>query len=159
MNETASGDLAARVALVTGAASGMGRTHALALAARGAKLVLGDTNGEGLEQTAAMLDAGHVVHGLLDVTDAAAVEALVARGRERFGYVDVVVNNAGYGQKGSIEDIVPDELARMLSVHVGGAFNCTRAALADMKARRYGKIVNISSMWGMTGWHTAGAHL
>lgn len=150
-------NLEGRVALVTGAASGMGRTHALVLAARGARLVLGDVQQAALEETLALVTAagGEALADVVDVADAAAVTALVERGREQFGHVDVVVNNAGYGQKSDLEDIGPEELNRMLAVHVGGAFNCVRAALADMKTRRYGKILNVSSMWAMSGWHTA----
>jgi len=150
-------NLEGRVALVTGAASGMGRTHALVLAARGAKLVLGDVQRAGLDETLTLVTeaGGEAIGEVVDVADATAVNMLVEHGRQRFGYVDVVVNNAGYGQKGDLEDIGPDELSRMLAVHVGGAFNCTRAALADMKNRRYGKILNVSSMWAMSGWHTA----
>jgi 3-oxoacyl-[acyl-carrier protein] reductase len=93
---------------------------------------------------------------IADITDSAAVNAMVDRAIGEFGKIDILFNNAGIGQQaGPFEEITDDQWDRMFRVHVGGSFYCARAVVPQMKERRYGKIVNISSTWGMVGWAEA----
>lgn len=145
--------LDSKIAFITGAGDGMGRAHALLLAERGADIVVADIRGEAAEQTAAAVrERGRRAHvAVFDVADVAAVKAAVADAARQLGEIDILVNNAGYGQRKQTEDVTDDAFDRMMAVHVRGAFFCGQAVLPAMKARRYGKIVNISSIWGMTG--------
>ncbi len=149
--------LSERVVIITGAGSGMGQTHAQVMAERGAKIVANDINGEGLEETAAKVrEAGGDILSIKgSVTDPKFVDQMVSETIDHFGKVDVLVNNAGIGEHRALEDITLDVLEKMFSVHVSGSFLCARAVVPDMKSRGYGKIINISSIWGMAGHHTA----
>jgi 3-oxoacyl-[acyl-carrier protein] reductase len=142
-----------KVALITGAADGMGRAHALLMAERGADIVIADINGQGAAATAdGVRKLGRNAHvAVVDMADVAAVKAMVAEASKAVGAIDILVNNAGYGQRATTEEITEDDFDRMIAVHVRGSFFCTQAVLPAMKARRYGKIVNIASIWGMTG--------
>lgn len=142
-----------KIALITGAGDGMGRAHALLMAERGADIIVSDIRGDAAEETARLVrERGRRAHvGVVDMADAAAVLDMVAAGAHALGPVDIVVNNAGYGQRALVEDISEDDFDRMFAVHVRGSFFCTQAVVPAMKARRYGKIINISSIWGMTG--------
>jgi 3-oxoacyl-[acyl-carrier protein] reductase len=86
-----------------------------------------------------------------DVADVAAVRRMAAEAASVMGHVDILVNNAGYGQRSETQAITEEDFDRMFAVHVKGSFFAAQAVIAGMKERRYGKIVNISSMWGMTG--------
>ena len=142
-----------KIALITGAGDGMGRAHALLMAERGADIIVSDIRGDAAEETARQVrERGRRAHvGVVDMADAAAVLDMVAAGAHALGPVDIVVNNAGYGQRALVEEISEDDFERMFAVHVRGSFFCTQAVVPAMKARRYGKIINISSIWGMTG--------
>ncbi len=142
-----------KVALVTGSGDGMGRAHAILMAERGADIVVHDINAEGAEETAAAVRAlGRRVHvGIADVADADAMQKLAREATTILGPIDILINNAGYGQRSQIEEISDADLDRMFGVHVRGSFFCCQAVIPAMKERRYGKIINISSMWGMTG--------
>jgi 3-oxoacyl-[acyl-carrier protein] reductase len=142
-----------KVALITGAGDGMGRAHALLMAERGADIVIADINADGAAATAdAVRKLGRNAHvAVVDMADVAAVKAMVAEASKAAGAIDILVNNAGYGQRATTEEITEDDFDRMIAVHVRGSFFCTQAVLPAMKAQRYGKIVNIASIWGMTG--------
>ncbi|WP_085482075.1 SDR family NAD(P)-dependent oxidoreductase [Paraburkholderia susongensis] len=142
-----------KVALITGAGDGMGRAHALLLAERGADIVVADLRGDTAENTAEQVrKLGRRVHvAVFDVADVGALKVAVAGAVNALGPIDILVNNAGYGRRMQTEDIDDAEFDRMMAVHVRGSFFCAQAVLPDMKARRYGKIINISSIWGMTG--------
>jgi 3-oxoacyl-[acyl-carrier protein] reductase len=145
--------LAGKVALITGSGDGMGRAHAILMAERGADIVVHDLKAEPAEQTAAAVrKLGRKVHvAVCDVTDVAAVRRMVAEAASAMGRVDILVNNAGYGQRSETQAISEQDFDRMFAVHVKGSFFAAQAVIPPMKERRYGKIVNISSMWGMTG--------
>ena len=145
--------LANKIALITGAGDGMGRAHALLMAERGADVVVSDINAEGAERTAEEVrKRGRRAHvGVVDMADVAAVQAMAREAAESLGPIDILVNNAGYGQRSQIEEISEADFDRMFAVHVRGSFFCAQAVIPAMKDRRYGKIVNIASMWGMTG--------
>ncbi len=142
-----------RIALITGAGDGMGRAHALLMAERGADIAICDIDGDKAEETGEMVrKAGRraSVH-VTDMGDTEAVMAMAAKAAEDLGPISVLVNNAGFGQRSTTEEISEADFDRMFDVHVRGSFFCTQAVVPAMKEARYGKIINISSMWGMTG--------
>ena len=150
-----------RIALVTGAARGMGRATALTLARRGATVAVNDVRRAAAEAVAAEIEAagGRAMLCPGDVSDEAQVEAMVAAVVARSGTVDILVNNAGILSATSPLETIPlAEWQRMLAVNVTGVFLCTRAVLPIMKAQRRGKIVNVSSSAGRCTSTFGGAH-
>jgi 3-oxoacyl-[acyl-carrier protein] reductase len=138
--------LAGRVAVVTGAASGIGRATALRLAANGAVVGALDRDEAGLDAVRTSAVANHrppILPLLVDVTDESAVRAALATLTGRHGAVGILVNNAGIGGHGGFLDATPGDWDRMLAVHLGGALTCIRAVLPGMLAAREGRIVNI----------------
>ncbi len=142
-----------KIALITGSGDGMGRAHALLMAERGADIVVSDIREDAAQETAELVLAkGRRAHvGVVDMADVAAVGAMVGEAAATLGPIDILVNNAGFGQRAQTEEITEEDFGRMFDVHVRGSFFCTQAVLPAMKERRYGKIVNISSIWGMAG--------
>lgn len=146
-----------RVALVTGAGRGIGRAHALALAAEGAAVVINDVgadlDGSGGDAGPAEAVAAEVVSaggwGLADTTDVASIDGgrrAVARTIDAYGRIDIVVNNAGFAHGGGdVIHPVEDELDALLGVHLKGALGTMAAAFPDMAARGWGRIVNTVS--------------
>jgi 3-oxoacyl-[acyl-carrier protein] reductase len=145
--------LSGKVALITGSGNGMGRAHALLMAERGADIVVADFDAVEAEATAAqVVERGRRTHLMVcDVADVAALRQGISKAVAALGPIDILVNNAGYGQR--LETCEIDEAAfdRMMAVHVRGSFFCAQAVIPTMKERRRGKIINISSIWGMTG--------
>jgi 3-oxoacyl-[acyl-carrier protein] reductase len=146
----AMGELEGRRALITGAGRGMGRAHALKMAQNGAEIVVQDIDRELAHQTVALVEkAGGTAQAIVgDVSDVADLKAQVAEA----GAIDILVNNAGIDRPGTIEEIDEAGFDAMFAIHVKGAFFATQAVVPGMKARRWGKIVNVSSIWGMTGF-------
>lgn len=142
--------LAGKVAVVTGAAGGIGRAYSRGLAEAGASVVLADIAGDAARAAAAALEAdGYAALAVeVDVTDEASVGAMARTAAERFGSLDVLVNNAALMAEimGSTLTTVPlDEWQRTLAVNLTGPLLCTRAAVPYMKERGHGKIVNQTS--------------
>jgi 3-oxoacyl-[acyl-carrier protein] reductase len=135
------------LALVTGAASGIGRATAIRLAADGALVGCLDRDGSGAEAVAASIreGGGRATALAVDVTDRAAVDAAVAELTRDRGPVDVLVNNAGVPGAGRFVDVSFEDWRRVLDVHVDGAFHVTKAVLPGMTAAGRGRIVNIAS--------------
>ena len=155
-------DLSGRAALITGAASGIGRASALAFAAAGASVALVDIDAAGLAETAAtarVLRASvEVIQA--DVTDLAAVTAAVARTVEVFGRLDAAHNNAGVpGQYVPLDEYSEEEFLRVLQVDLVGVWRCMRAEIRPMRAQRAGAIVNTSSMLGAAAMPDNGAYV
>jgi NAD(P)-dependent dehydrogenase (short-subunit alcohol dehydrogenase family) len=145
-------DLTGRVALVTGAGRGLGREFASVLAAAGATVVCADLDGSAARATAATLGGGAVGVGL-DVTDEDQVGAVLPRVAGELGGLDVLVNNAGIGDPRSVplHRVRAEHWRQVMAVDLDGVFLCSRAALALMVERGHGKIVNVASMFGLTG--------
>jgi 3-oxoacyl-[acyl-carrier protein] reductase len=143
--------LTGRVAIVTGAARGLGRATALTLARRGAAVVVNDVRRELADGVVEEIEAagGEAMAYVADISDEAQVEGMVAAATERFGTVDILVNNAGImSTTGPLETVPLAEFKAMMEVNVTGVFLCMKAVLPIMKAKRSGKIVNVSSSAG-----------
>ncbi|HET7035580.1 MAG TPA: glucose 1-dehydrogenase [Thermomicrobiaceae bacterium] len=143
-------ELRGKVALVTGAGSGIGRAIALRFAAEGATLALAGRTRATLEATASAIGAAALTVPL-DVTDPASVASGVRAVGERLGPIDILVNNAGIGTTKSIVEVEPDEWERVFAVNVRGVYLCSRAVLPGMLERGSGSIVNIASALGLVG--------
>jgi len=152
--------LTGRTVLVTGAARGLGRSMAAAMAAAGALVVVNDIAPAPAEAAAAAIRAGggEAFAAAFDVADSHAVHGSIAALLEKLGGIDILVNNAGIGDFVSFEEITADKWRRMLDVHLTGAFNCSHAVFPHMKARGSGKILNISSVAGKRGDFIGNAH-
>lgn len=147
-------ELAGRVALVTGAARNIGRAIALELAAAGAAVVVNARSARAeLDAVAAeiVVGGGRSLAVLADITDGEAVAAMMSAVRREFGGLDILVNNASVRAEAPIEEIDEDEWHRVLSVTLDGAFLCTKACLADLRASSAGRIVNLGGLTGHTG--------
>ena len=138
-----------RVAIVTGGARGLGRAIARALAAEGGAVVVADVDGPGAERVAAELPAGLAVR--TDVSREEDAGAMVEAALERFGRLDVLVNNAALIPWAPIDEIDLTEWRRITAVNLDGVFLACKAALAPMRTAGYGRIVNISSTVILTG--------
>lgn len=139
----------AKTALVTGAASGIGRAVAQRLAAEGATVVLGDVDGEGLETLAGAIGQRAIIQAL-DVSDPAACAAIVETAVARTGRLDVLCNVAGVLRMAPLARITPEEWSRILGVNLDGVFYMCQAAMPHLVERR-GCVVNLSSAAGLVG--------
>jgi 3-oxoacyl-[acyl-carrier protein] reductase len=151
--------LAGKVALVTGAGSGIGRANSVLMAARGAAVIVNDLDAPAAEETVALIrQAGGVARACIaDVSDGASVAQAFALAQRSLGPIDVLVNNAGIPSgMPAFEEIDEAAIDRMFNVTVKGAMLCTRSVLPAMKARRSGKIVNTSSITAY-GSHSRGS--
>jgi 3-oxoacyl-[acyl-carrier protein] reductase len=143
-------DLSNRVALVTGASGGLGTAIARALHARGAILVLSGTRREALDALAAELgERAYVVP--CNLADKDAVEKLVPEAEAAAGPLDILVNNAGVTRDNLFMRMKDEEWSTVLTVNLESAFRLSRAVLKGMMKRRFGRIVNITSVVGVTG--------
>jgi len=141
------GRLDDRIALVTGAGSGIGRAISARLAAEGARVLAADLDATAAEETAARIrqQGGQARAAAMDVTDFDAVRAAVGEVRSAWGPVDILVNNAGWDRMERFVDNTPELWTRVIDINLRGPIHCCRAVLDDMMARNSGKIVSISS--------------
>lgn len=151
-----------RVAIITGAGGGLGRSHALDLARRGAKVVVNDLGGDltGRHGGTAMADqvvaeiraaGGEAVANHDSVATPEGGRGIVETALDAFGRVDVLVNNAGNIRNAPFTDLTPEAIESLLAVHVKGAFHVTQPAFAAMRERGYGRIVFTASSAGLFG--------
>lgn len=155
-------DFAGRVAIVTGAGGGLGRQHALALAARGARVLVNDLGGAldgsggsgGAAQAVAdeiCAAGGQALANAASVTDWQAVQAMVQQAIDAWGRVDILVNNAGILRDKSFAKMDMADFALVLQVHLLGAAYCSKAVWAQMQAQNYGRIIMTTSSTGLYG--------
>jgi 2-hydroxycyclohexanecarboxyl-CoA dehydrogenase len=142
-----------RVAVITGGASGIGRGCAQRLAQDGHPVAIFDLQAELVEETVAQLRAGgaDAIGVTVDVADRAAVDAAMARVRAELGPVAIMVTSAGLSRSRAFTDMTQAEWEQMLAVNLTGTFNCVQAAIADMLAAGWGRIVTISSVAAQAG--------
>jgi len=143
-----------KVAVVTGAAQGIGRAIAETLARRGAHVVVADLNVEKAEATAKEIaaDTGRrAIAVQVDVADNASAKAMIDRIMAEFGRIDILVNNAGTTRDTLIMRMKEADWDLVLNVNLKGAFNCSKAAIRPMMKQHYGRIVNITSVSGLAG--------
>lgn len=143
--------LEAKAAIVTGAGSGIGRAIAHALAAHGTAVCIGDINLEAARSVMSEIERadGRAIAVRADVSQRSQVEALVAEATRAFGRLDILVNNAGLQFIAPIQEYPEDRWDLLIGVMLTGTFLCTKYALPHMMARRWGRIVNISSIHGL----------
>lgn len=154
------------VAVVTGAGNGIGRVTAQRLAAEGANVVVADVDLEGARETARAIDSagGEAVVVETDVTDADAAERMVAAAVDRYGGLDVAVNNAGIiSPLAKVESIDDEDWQRLLEINLTGVWNCMRAELTEMgesgeTGESGGSIVNVASVAGLVGMPALGGY-
>ena len=150
-------DFSHRVAIVTGAGGGLGRAHALALAARGAKVVVNDLGPSGISPAAEAVVAeiraagGTAMASAASVTDEAAVAAMVTDALGAWGRIDILVNNAGILRAKSFATMSLADFRLVLDVHLMGAVICTQAVWAQMRVQKYGRVVMTTSSSGLYG--------
>lgn len=143
-----------KTVLITGASQGIGKAEAIRFAQGGYNVILNYNRSakqaESLQEQ--LTGAGHQAIALrADVAVAEQVAAMVESAQERFGNIDVLINNAGIGGQKVFQDITEKQWDRMFAVNVKGCYNCIQAVLKGMIQQKAGKIINTSSIWGMTG--------
>lgn len=143
-------DFTGKIVLVTGAASGIGEGTAELFSQHNATVVLADIDGEKLDAVAGALPGERTWAQQVDVSDAAAMQALVDAVVAKFGGLDVLYNNAGIHQQGDVSDVTAEQWNRLVAVNLTGVFNGSRAALPHL-AKRKGCIINTSSVSGLGG--------
>jgi NAD(P)-dependent dehydrogenase (short-subunit alcohol dehydrogenase family) len=158
--QSGAGGFAGRIAIVTGAAGGIGRATALRLAAAGAAVLAADRREEVAETAAAVAAAGGTaLHRIVDVTDDEQVRGLVEAALERFGRLDAMVNNAGaVGPPAPLAEMDPAAFDRTLAVNARGTFLGMKHALGPMLAQGSGAIVNVASVTAITALPGLGAY-
>ena len=147
-------DLKGHVSVVTGASTGLGLQMAKAFASQGANLVLLARRMNLLEENAKAITEEFGVEVLpfaCDITKTEMVEAAVKATMERFGRVDILVNNAGTGAVGPVEEITDDQFRHEMNIDLFGTFVCAREFGKEMIKAKYGRIINIASMYGLVG--------
>jgi len=149
-----------RVVAITGASAGIGRATALRLARDGAALVVCARRADRLAAVAADIAAagGQALPVAGDVTREEDMAQLVARAVDRFGRLDVMMCNAGFGVAGAIDDITPDQMQRLMDVNYTGTYHATRAALPVFRRQRSGHLIIVSSIVGKRGVPYMGAY-
>ena len=142
-----------KVAVVTGAAQGIGKTIALCLAEKGASLVVCDINLEMATETAREIETagGSCLALQADVTSLPDAERIIKESTERFGAVDILVNNAGITKDNVLLRMKEEQWDQVMAVNLKGTFNCTKAAIKLMLRQKRGTVINIASITGLMG--------
>lgn len=144
-------EISGKIAVVTGAASGIGRATALALAKEGARLAIADLDRAGLAETASRIQAagGQASTFLLDVASRSAVHAFAQEVEATLGGADIVINNAGVAQIARVDELAYEDLEWVMNINFWGVVHGTKAFLPQMQAKGAGHIVNVSSIFGI----------
>jgi 3-oxoacyl-[acyl-carrier protein] reductase len=152
-------NLTGKVAIVTGAGQGTGKAYCLAFAEEGARVVAADINAETAAQVAEEIkrNGGEAIASTVDVSKWEQVSKMVETTLKEFGQIDILVNNAGIRGMAPIEDFPEEVWDRDMNVNLKGAFYCTKAVARHMKERRYGKIINQSSVTALRGHEARGS--
>ncbi len=147
-------DLAGQVAIITGASRGIGRELALTLASAGMEVGITARGQEALDEVAAEVRqrGRRCVAVAIDIAEPEGVARLVGRVLDELGRIDVLINNAGIGARGTVETLALEDWQRVLATNLTGPFLCSRAVLPAMKQQGSGAIINISSGAGKTGY-------
>lgn len=140
-----------KTVVITGGAQGIGRATAELLRKHGARIVIADLNGDLAAQAAEEIAGADGVGVSCNVTDTAQVDAALDAAVEKFGSLDVVVNNAGITKDATMRTMTEDEFDQVIGVHLKGAWNGTRLASLRMREQKFGSIINISSISGKVG--------
>ena len=158
-----SGQLKGRVAVVTGSTSGIGRAIAEALAGEGAALVV---NGFGETAETESLRAGlekasgaKAIYDAADMSKPVEIEAMIRRAAKELGSVDILVNNAGIQHVAPVDEFPPDRWDAIIAINLTSAFHTTRHALAHMKKKKWGRIINIASAHGLVASPNKSAYI
>ncbi|MDP3068797.1 MAG: SDR family NAD(P)-dependent oxidoreductase [Opitutaceae bacterium] len=147
-------NLTGRTALVTGGSKGLGLAMAAGLVSAGAEVMLVSRHREEAESAAATLtrDHGHRAFGhAADVTVPAQVDAMLAAAERALGRVDILINSAGINIRAPIAELTPEQFTQVMTVNVTGTWLCCRAVFPGMRARKWGRIVNLASALGLVG--------
>jgi len=153
-------DIKGKTAVITGAASGIGRATAVALAREGARVAAVDLDRAGLAETASRIAAigGEVTTYLIDVASRDAVYAFAQEVESAFGGADIVINNAGVAQVASIEELAYEDFEWVMNIDFWGMVYGTKAFLPQLRAKGQGHIVNVSSVFGLFAVPTQAAY-
>ncbi|OUS79679.1 SDR family NAD(P)-dependent oxidoreductase [Rhodococcus sp. NCIMB 12038] len=149
-----------KVAMVTGAARGIGAASAQALAVNGAAVVICDLLDDAAEETVAAITdkGGRASYFRTDVSDSASVQSAIRHAEDTFGPLDIAHNNAGTFHAAPLADLADADWARVINVNLTGVFLCMKYQLKSMVPRRTGAIVNTASVWSMAGAPTQAAY-
>ncbi len=153
-------EIRGKVAVVTGAASGIGRATAVALAREGARVAIADVDRAGLAETVKLVEAagGTVSTYLLDVSSREAVYAFAQEIEGQFGGADIVINNAGVAQVASVEELAYDDFEWVMNIDFWGMVYGSKAFLPQLRKKGGGHIVNVSSIFGLFSVPTQAAY-
>jgi len=158
-----SGQLKGRVAVVTGSTSGIGRAIAEALAREGAALVVNGFGDKGeIESLRASLEkasGARAIYDGADMSKPAEIEAMIARAAKELGGVDILVNNAGIQHVAPVDEFPPEKWDAIIAINLTSAFHTTRHALAHMKKKKWGRIINIASAHGLVASPNKSAYI
>ena len=145
--------LEGKVAVVTGSGRGIGLGIAKKLCEKGAAIVISDVNEANAQAGAASIEAmgGQAIYTLADVSKFEDAQNLIDAAIRRMGKVDILVSNAGINKDMMLHKMTADAWNAVIGVNLTGVFNCMRAVINHMREREYGRIINISSMWGTSG--------
>ena len=142
-----------RVAMITGAARGIGKAIALTFIREGARVAIIDSDRERLEIIKKEFEKENkeVIVIPCDITKSSDVKEMVTQVHKKFGRIDILVNNAGIIRRGTIDTVTEEDWDRVIEVNLKGTFNCCKAVAGIMKQQGYGKIINVSSIAGKMG--------
>lgn len=139
-----------KTVLITGGSRGIGKAMVYAFARAGYQVLLNFNQSESLANEIASEFSNVKVYGA-DVANAESIQNMVNYAKEQFGGIDILINNAGIASTGLLQELSEEEWKRLLDVNLTGVYHCTKAVLPDMISRKQGKIINISSVWGLVG--------